>query len=160
MAVPERAGELQDAPTRMDRAPDLRLVVTNCYEPGPHMIPATLAAGKDLPFLRVEPNDHKAQMRGFAPGLMVVEGAGSGMTEFVFAQAASENWRVKGGEKKAVAGGLLWVKAESGRAVRLQYWNSLRMQGLVIQFLVLIWLISKASRGFSQYSIARQTRPS
>ena len=98
-------------------------------------------------------------MNRFLPGLMEVQAHGSQPVAITFAQGGGENWRVTGGVRKPVAGGLLQVEPESGEAVRIQYWNALRMQGLWVQVLVLAWLLAKASRGFLRYSARRQSQP-
>jgi hypothetical protein len=122
-AAPTMAGSMVRADITMDRAPALGRVVSNCYEPGPKVVPRSLHGDQEVAFLTPA-----ASVAMQHPGAMTVQSDGP----VVVAQAFHEHWQAEGGRVEASADGLTRVVAE-GAEVRLRYQNPFRRRGLWVQ---------------------------
>jgi hypothetical protein len=127
--APMRVGPLQNADVRMDRAPKLRMVVSNCYEPGPMVVPPVLQGGQTLPFVRPA-----VPVRMEHPGQFRVQS----YEPVVLSQVYRPNWRVSGGRVEASEDGLTRIIPEADEVV-LEYENPARKRGLWAQLMTCVF---------------------
>ena len=114
--APKRVGPLESADVRMDRSPALGRVVSNCYEPGPKVVPPPLQGKNEFPFVRPELSvvmEH--------PGRFRVQSS----EPFVLGQVYRSNWVAEGGRVEPSQDGLTRV-IPSGAEVTLTYENPTR----------------------------------
>ncbi|NUN12169.1 MAG: hypothetical protein HUU55_00880 [Myxococcales bacterium] len=125
--VPLTAGMLLDAPNRIALAPELRHVISNCYEPGPHFVPIAILKKEPTPFLLPDVGSGVPEVVGFVPGRMEFWAADP--FSVVIAQSYHERWQSEGATVSPAPGGLMRIGSDGG-FVTLTYSNPQRWWGL------------------------------